>query len=643
MIPFLLLLWGLLLPQPSCAQTPDAPAIVVPEAAPENHPAATPAATMDQAKLSVLQQRAGKAGAVFATVTDPVLRQRVGTLIEYYQAAFAQSDINRMQELLRQIERALKIPPDAPPKQSQKDGKDIFDRFYGRRPGWSFGMVNTNFDNNKKEMAGGMDADTRYVPNQTRADADFYPNMVTDRMMVRRDAPVWQQLGLAFNQVMGKGVNITPIVPNPGFEHGLVRDGNTINLVSNQLFRASRGPDTPKRSLLVTWILPPDWQPDQPHALLMIFPPMGQSNNMALFDDPALKNWVVLMEALKASTSKRLAIMLVNSGGLTASGLQPDLEYPLLEAVRFGVASLGIDPQRIAMMGEGRGGYAAMRMAGMLSQIASPGAKLAIRGVFVGEAGTVHEELSVHPTFAPFDLQNRRAENADDTVRRLVGVPSLQELAALAPDRALAGLKPTMPMVFFWHGNIWNPALLPFSVARLMTVVQRLPNSLSQFLVDHSDTLNRHGDQRYRMAVACLVALSDHQNCTLDETGLIHADSQGMQMPIMLRAPAFALMRQPVDVEIMAAAGTPITIVAAGSSQVRRTLPEQIIPDRGVLRLTLPASTGEGRMVVEVFSQQQMLGKVTFPVVGAVPDLSLPGARTEIFSPAIMPHMVTGW
>ena len=148
-----------------------------------------------------------------------------------------------------------------------------------------------------------------------------------------------------------------------------------------------------------------------------------------------------MIEALKTSQSKHLALMIVNSGGITASGIQPDIEYPLLAALEYGAARLGLDPARMAMMGEGRGGYAAMSMAGRLKAIAPPDFNLNWRGIFLGEAGTVSEEMAAPPTLAPFDIFNRLGETTNDTIGRLIGFLSIDFTL-----KALINCKPITPV-----------------------------------------------------------------------------------------------------------------------------------------------------------------------------------------------------
>ena len=590
---------------------------------------------VDEALFLTLQQRYARAMQVFAGVQEPFLRQRIGGLVDYYRDALGQSDTRRMADLLRQIEQALHIKP--PPK--IKLGKDSEASFYGRRPGFSFGMVNTNYDEGKGEVAGGMDADLRLGPEDTNAGNDIYPNKITDRVLIRREHPAWNRLAKAFNQILGHGGALNPVIPLPGFEAGLITQADTINIIANQVFSRATGPDQPPRKIAVTWMLPPGWAADQSHAVMMIFPPMGISNNAALFEDPALKIFVVLMEALKASHSKHLALMIVNSGGLTASGMQPDFEYPLMAALEYGVARLGIDPRRMMMLGDGRGGYAAMSMAGRLKAIAPPEMPLAWRGIFVGEAGTISQEMAASVMLAPFDLFHRIGETPDVTTRRLIGYNKMADLVEKGPLGSLSSLKPTAPMVFYWAGNIWNPALLPSSWAALMPVIQALPNTQSQIVLDIGDKLDGFADQRYRLAVACLADLSDNRDCQLPQTGLTIPDYHGDQMPVMLRSPAWVLVNQAASLEIIGPPGAVVTVGMTAVTGLRRVLPPQIMPPQSVLTLAIPPNSSDGKMTLDVSVNQLKIGDIKIPVVSHLPDPSILGFNTEKWIPPIMPHL----
>lgn len=618
------------------------PAMPVPQMmGPAQSPASAvvTAPTVDQAALARLQQRAGKAAQIFQNVTDPLTRQQVGTLIEYYQNALGQSDLDRMEGLLRQIERILHIPRNRHPQQTSR--KNEFAGFYDHKPGYSQGMLNTNFDKNKKAISGGMDPDTRIRPEQTRADEDIYPGRFTDTVMVRRDDPQWKQLAVAFNAILGHGITLNPIIPMPGYEAALIRNPQTINIVPNQVFHAGRTPESPERALAVTWVLPPDWQPDQKMALLMIFVPMGLSNNGALFSDPELKIFALFLQALKASQSGRMALMLVNNGGTTASGLQPDIEYPLWQALQFGIGTLGVDADRIALFGDNRGGYAAMAMAGRLAALSDKQRPFAPRALIVGEAGALVPEMTAPIGLAPFDLGNRLPENTDETIRRLTGFPNAYELAQHGPVSGLIALRPRQSMMFYWSGNVWSPSLLPSSAMQIMNAVSRLPHTESEIVIETGDRLDAQQQERYELAVSCLTALSDHQSCHVAQPGLRFAgiDGRSAGMPILVRAPAFALVNQPAAADITGPAGTIIHLAVTGSSHYRHVLPPVRIPDQGVLRVDLPSSTGDGKMVIELLSGRTVLGKAISPIINRIPA-DTAGHVPDRFTPSILPHVI---
>ncbi len=252
----------------------------------------------------------------------------------------------------------------------------------------------------------------------TNAAEGRFPNHDTDVVTFGCEGPELGRLVAMARLELKRPVPVRFFDPDDDLLTSLERGSPSIQIIANQRFEG-RG-----RPLLVTWVLPPGWDPSKGHAIIFFSPGMLQTPNSKLIgDDVAFRSFA---RALARSSTDRVVLAISNVGGRTASGLQPLAEVAVVEALEYGAAHYGVDRQKVVLSGASRGGSATVSLGRRLQ--AFP--EIRVRGISAGVFGLGHAELMGPLELAPSDLGDRAAMSVTERFTRILGWPT----AALAEE-----------------------------------------------------------------------------------------------------------------------------------------------------------------------------------------------------------------
>ena len=277
----------------------------------------------------------------------------------------------------------------------------------------------------------------------TDARQPHFPNARTDITTYDCSSPELGQALQTAAGVLGKSVIMRFIKPDTTFLSKLEKaDLGEVKLqvIVNQHFQVD-GHD-----LLVTWILPPNWNPDvgKRYAPFIFIPGYGHPNNTKLFQQQPPVFLYTYFTALQRSASDNLIMMHINGGGRSSLLAQQGFEQVVDVALEWGEHNLGLDRTQIILNGGSRGGFGSVILEGRLAQMEGN----QVRGVFASVFGAIGAELStafeVSPTYPDIygggqyfhfwrDFLYRRHIDSRNMLLRVTGISDPERADVLGP------------------------------------------------------------------------------------------------------------------------------------------------------------------------------------------------------------------
>jgi hypothetical protein len=420
-------------------------------------------------------------------------------------------------------------------------------------------------------------------------------------------------------RLYGEASGIRILRPDEGVLSRLERGGARVQFIVNQPFGADG------HNLLVTWALPPNWDPRERYVIYLFIPGFGHTNNSKVFssEDGPNEYLPAYFAALEAASSDRIIFMHINGGGRTSLLNHAGHEQVLIEALRWGQAHLGAQPDRLVLNGQSRGGNGVLVLSGRLAALPD----IWVRGVFASGFAAYSTELTtafeIAPAWPDFygdsddtfphwrDLYFNRHIGADDALWRGSGVRDIARVRALGPlggaETFVRHARADRPTHFHLVGGAGDRSMLPSSPVQAYNIV-REGRGVTARLELYIDGQHISGNvRRNRLASEFAAAIADGR-APDPPTGVgifRHLETpwcySAERVPVLVRYPVVTAPSRPSDLDVVGPAGQAFRVEIVANERVVLALDGRL-SDLGAAQLrytTPPVGQYTIRLVVD--------------------------------------------
>ncbi len=500
------------------------------------------------------------------------------------------------------------------------------------------GTLTTNYMDGQGFVYGGINPAPLESPSNTDVSQLMFANPKTDPFTFDvNSSQLSQTLGYA-EQYLDPSIELRFYLPTGQPQERLQENINAVQSIVNQHYTYQN------HDLLATWILPPNWDSENEHVVMIYNPGFQHSNNSKLFGEP-FGFFQSYMRALQISTSKNIILLHLNCGGRTASGLQLGWENNVNQALEWGETHLGVDRHKILVSGASRGGYSSCVLSARLQEFPEN----QVRGIFSSVFGTATLDYQ-HYELVPSDLNSKFTFGLAEWRRKAVFSASLEEIEIHGPLGALSSLvthtdKPEV-QIYCAFGSA-DPTMLPSSAYKLYQQVENATTVHPLFDLFLGKGHDAGDDQRNVYVGNMAAALSDNsawqfQNGYNTWSNAGNIINQNNQQTLHLRVAnrlAFSIQggesNRTATIEVVGEIGANFEVVIRNSSNQTIEQWNSSIGSEGYNWLDFNIPSQNGFYEVELISNASSIGKTTFEVLidVAISELS----NRSDWRPDIMP------